>query len=122
MALFVLDQALLKPAGAPRIAFLYRTLRALDAELREHGGQLIVRRGDPVNVLPKVVRESDATSVHISADFGPYGRRRDEAVDDALGEVPLVRTGSPYAVAPGRGDQGRRRGVQGLHAVLPGPG
>jgi deoxyribodipyrimidine photo-lyase len=40
--------------------------------------------------------------VHVSADFGPYGHRRDEAVADALGSVPLVRTGSPYAIRPGR--------------------
>jgi deoxyribodipyrimidine photo-lyase len=40
--------------------------------------------------------------VHVSADFGPYGARRDHAVEQALGEVPFVRTGSPYAVSPGR--------------------
>ena len=80
VALFVLDPALLKPAGAPRIAYLYRALRALDADLRTHGGRLTVRRGDPVNAVPKVVREAGADSVHVSADFGPVraqaGRRR----------------------------------------------
>jgi deoxyribodipyrimidine photo-lyase len=105
-ALFVLDDELRKPSGAPRIAFLYRTLRALDAQLREHGGGLVVRRGRPENVVPAVARETGASSVHISADFGPYGRARDERVDDALGDVPLVRTGSPYAVAPGRVTKG----------------
>ena len=40
--------------------------------------------------------------MHVSADAGPYGRRRDDAVERALGDVPLVRTGSPYAVTPGR--------------------
>ena len=102
VALFVLDPALLKPAGAPRVAVLYRTLRALDDELRRKDGRLVVRRGDPVNVVPKVAREAEAGTVHISADYGPYGRRRDEAVEAALGDVALTRTGSPYAVAPGR--------------------
>jgi deoxyribodipyrimidine photo-lyase len=101
VALFVLDPALLTPAGAPRIAFLYRTLRALDADLREHGGALVLRRGRPENVVPRVVRETGAGSVHASADFGPYGSRRDDEVERRLGDVPLVRTGSPYAVAPG---------------------
>jgi deoxyribodipyrimidine photo-lyase len=100
--LFVLDPALLEPAGAPRIAFLYRTLRALGEDLREHGGALIVRRGAPDDVVPQVARELEASAVHISADFNPYGRRRDDAVAAALGDVPLVRTGSPYAVSPGR--------------------
>ena len=41
--------------------------------------------------------------MHVAADFGPYGRERDERVASALpGGVELVRTGSPYAVAPGR--------------------
>ena len=102
VALFVLDPKLLKPAGAPRVAFLYRTLRALDAELREHGGALTVRRGDPTRVVPAVVRDAGAESVHVSADFNPYGSARDVAVERALGDVPLVRTGSPYAVSPGR--------------------
>src|ERR1700754_4483648 len=70
IALFVLDPILLKPAGAPRVAFMYRTLRVLDADLREHGGRLIVRRGDPAKVLPRVVKDAEAKSVHISADFG----------------------------------------------------
>ena len=37
----------------------------------------------------------------LTIDFGPYGRARDRAVEAAL-DVPLARTGSPYAVAPGR--------------------
>ena len=104
LALFVLDAALLGPAGAPRTTFLFRCLRELDAAL---DGRLLVVHGDPVDVLPRVAASVGAASVHVSADFGPYGSRRDTAVADALGSaveggVELVRTGSPYAVAPGR--------------------
>jgi deoxyribodipyrimidine photo-lyase len=105
VALFVLDDELRKPSGAPRIAFMYRTLRTLDEQLREHGGGLVVRQGRPENVVPAVAKEVSASSVHISADFGPYGKARDERVEDALA-VPLVRTGSPYAVSPGRVTKG----------------
>ena len=106
VGLFVLDDALCRPSGAPRIAFLYRTLRALDEQLRAHGGALTVRLGKPENVVPAVAREGGASSVHISADFAPYGAARDERVAAALGDTPLVRTGSPYAVAPGRVTKG----------------
>jgi deoxyribodipyrimidine photo-lyase len=102
VALFVLDDSLRRPSGAPRLAFLYRSLRELDAELRQHGGALVVRRGKPENVVPAVAKEAGAAGVHVSADFGPYGAQRDERVAEALGGVPLVRTGSAYAVAPGR--------------------
>jgi deoxyribodipyrimidine photo-lyase len=101
LALFVLDPALIRPSGGARLTFLYRALRSLDEAL---GGRLLVVRGDPADVVPRVAAAFEAASVHIAADFGPYGRRRDEAVDKALADAgrELVRTGSPYAVAPGR--------------------
>ncbi|MGE3664672.1 MAG: deoxyribodipyrimidine photo-lyase [Pseudonocardia sp.] len=101
LALFVLDEALLGPSGAARKTFLYRNLRALDEAL---GGRLLVVRGDPVDSVPRVAAAVGAATVHVAADFGPYGARRDHAVGKALAADgrELVRTGSPYAVAPGR--------------------
>jgi deoxyribodipyrimidine photo-lyase len=100
LPLFVLDDVLRRPSGAPRLAFLYRSLRVLDDAL---GGRLVVLCGRPENVVPRVARQVEASSVHVAADFGPYGRERDERVEAALpAGVSLVRTGSPYAVAPGR--------------------
>ncbi len=97
--LFVVDPALWGPAGDPRRAWLVRSLRALDEAV---GGGLVIRTGDPVDVVAAVARDAGAGAVHVTADNGPYGRRRDRAVEDALGEdVALVRTGTPYAVGPG---------------------
>ncbi len=96
--LFVLDPLLWNQAGTPRRDRLVASLRSLSDSL---DGRLVVRRGDPATVVPALAAEVEATSVHISADYGPYGRRRDLAVEQALG-CPLVATGSPYAVAPGR--------------------
>ncbi|MGL5809199.1 MAG: cryptochrome/photolyase family protein [Nocardioides sp.] len=103
-ALFVIDPALWKHAGEPRRAYLSASLRDLDTQL---GGRLVVRTGHPVEVVPAVAREVAASAVHISADYAPYGVRRDREVGRALGGVGadgvrLVATGSPYAVAPGR--------------------
>ncbi|NNU28808.1 cryptochrome/photolyase family protein [Isoptericola sediminis] len=101
VGLYVLDDVLWRRAGANRLAYLRESLRALDEAC---GGRLVVRRGDPVDVVPRVVREAGAAEVHAAAGYEPYGRRRDDEVAAALDGpgVPLVRTGSPYAVAPGR--------------------
>jgi deoxyribodipyrimidine photo-lyase len=101
LPLFVLDPALWGPAGPSRRAYLCASLRALDASLRGH---LSVVRGDPVRRVVLAAREIGAQRVHVAADHGPYGHRRDQAVEAALAEhgIELVRTGSPYAVAPGR--------------------
>jgi deoxyribodipyrimidine photo-lyase len=96
---FVFDDRLYGPSGDPRRRFLHDCLAELDAAM---DGALVRRHGDPTAVLPQLAGEVGATSVHVTADAGPYGRRRDQAVEQALGDVPLVRTGSPYAVAPGR--------------------
>jgi deoxyribodipyrimidine photo-lyase len=101
LGVFVLDEDLLRPAGEVRLAFMYECLRALDEQL---SGRLLVTSGRPADVLPDVAAAIGATSVHVSADCGPYGRARDEAVEQALAarDMELVRTGSPYAVTPGR--------------------
>ena len=99
LGLFVLDETLLAAAGDVRTAYLYRCLRALDEQL---DGRLLVVRGTPADVVPRIAAAVGATSVHVSADAGPYGRTRDEKVRAALGDVELVESGSPYAVTPGR--------------------
>lgn len=104
LPVFVLDPALIRPAGGPRLAMLYRTLRVLDDQLRERGGRLTVRNGDPSDEIIDLAAAVGAGSVHIAADFGPYGTIRDDTVAERLAArgIPLVRTGSAYAVTPGR--------------------
>ncbi|RZK70263.1 MAG: deoxyribodipyrimidine photo-lyase, partial [Rhodococcus sp. (in: high G+C Gram-positive bacteria)] len=95
LGLFVLDDRLLTTSGGARRDFLFRSLAALDDQL---DGRLLVVKGDPVDVVPRVAEKVSAEEVHVSADYGPYGRERDAAVAE---HVELVATGSPYAVAPG---------------------
>ncbi|MFK4086864.1 cryptochrome/photolyase family protein [Kribbella sp. NPDC020789] len=105
LGLFVLDPLLWKRSGDRRRDRLASSLRALS---RQMGGRLVVRSGDPVTVVPQVADEVDAVSVHVSADYAPYGSGRDQEVEASL-KCPLVATGSPYAIAPGRirNQQGR---------------
>ena len=104
LPLFVLDPVLLRSAGQARKAWLLAALHALDSDIKEAGGPgLSFVRGKPVDAVPRVAKAAQARTVHISADFAPYGRARDDAVQQVLGgsEIELRRTGSPYAVAPG---------------------
>ncbi|MDI2132794.1 cryptochrome/photolyase family protein [Yinghuangia seranimata] len=104
LPVFVVDPALWRPAGNARQAYLVRSLRALDDALRERGGALVLRHGAPAQEIARLAAEVGADEVHAAADFGPYGRERDAEVEEALAPAGarLVRTGSPYAVAPGR--------------------
>lgn len=100
LPLFVVDPALWGPAGGNRRRFLVGCLEALAGDV---GGAFVVRSGDPAEVVPAVAREVGAAAVVAAADFGPYGHRRDEEVESALGRVDVTfeRIGSSYAVDPG---------------------
>ena len=100
LPLFVHDDRLRGPSGGPRLAFLSGCLTALDESL---DGRLVCRTGDPATVVRDVAREHEAAAVYCAEDFGPYGTKRDDAVEQALAadERELRRLGSPYAVPPG---------------------
>lgn len=100
LPVFVPDPALLRRAGT-RAGRLFASLAALSADT---DGALVVRSGDPAEVIPALARQLGADHVHISRESTPYGRRRDDRVRTALDADgrQLVETGSPYAVGPGR--------------------
>jgi deoxyribodipyrimidine photo-lyase len=112
---FCLDPAILSSdiagdAAKGRVAFLFDGLRRLDADLRARGSRLIVRQGDPVEELARLVAESGAVAVFAEEDYWPYGRQRDARAAAALPlhlaggltihppEAVLKPDGSPYTV------------------------
>ncbi|CAN7574584.1 deoxyribodipyrimidine photo-lyase [Terrabacter sp. LjRoot27] len=100
LPVFVLDPRLLE-TDTPRTRRLLASLASLSKDTR---GALVVRRGDPVDVIPELAAQVGAQQVHVSRETTPYGRRRDDAVEKALADDgrELVATGTPYAVGPGR--------------------
>lgn len=94
---FILDEKLISQTGTKRLAYLAASLHSLDESL---GNKLHVMVGDQVEVLSDLKKRYGATQVHISQEYEPYGVARDARVEKA--GIELIRTGSPYAVAPGR--------------------
>ena len=103
LACYVLDPRLQASSGSRRLQYLYDALRDLRDGL---DGRLLVTRGDPKSRIPALAKAIGAASVHVTGDYTPFGRRRDEQVRQALGDVELVATGSPYLVSPGRVTKG----------------
>jgi deoxyribodipyrimidine photo-lyase len=115
--LFVLDDRLLRGrfASAGRTAWMLGCLQALDGELRERGGRLVVRRGRPETEVRRVAGEVRARTVHVSDDVTGFARGRDARVEAALArdgvalcrhpglyvaDLPAITTqaGGPYTV------------------------
>ena len=98
---FILDKKLINESGNKRLAYLGQSLHALDDSL---DNKLHVIVGDQVEVLRDLCEKHNAKSIHISQEFEPYGAARDVRVEKELSGdgIELIRTGSPYAVSPGR--------------------
>jgi deoxyribodipyrimidine photo-lyase len=94
---FILDKQQIAEAGSKLLAYMSNSLRALDESL---GNRLHIIEGDQVEVLKELIALYDVKEVHISTEYERYGAERDARVEAA--GISLVRTGSPYAVAPGR--------------------
>jgi deoxyribodipyrimidine photo-lyase len=114
--LFVLDPAAQSSryhgSAQRRMQFLLAGLGALDAELRRRGTALLVRRGDPFEVLHELSAQVGATAVVAERDHSPFVKRRDDAIASAL---PLHLVGSPAIRVPGEvlKDDGRPYAVFG---------
>jgi deoxyribodipyrimidine photo-lyase len=80
---FVLDPALLasERAGAPRVRFLLDCLARLAADLEARGSRLVVRRGEPVRELARVLDESGAELLVWNRDYSPFAKARDARVE-----------------------------------------
>ena len=89
---FVFDRALLlhPETGSGRVRFMLSCLASLDEDLRSRGGRLILREGNPVEVLPALVKETQADGIYSYIDFERiYGRVRDANLNRALAQENL---------------------------------
>ncbi|QUH02522.1 deoxyribodipyrimidine photo-lyase [Saccharopolyspora erythraea] len=113
--LFVLDEEIWRSrfASARRTRFLDESLTDLDANLRELGARLVLRRGALVDEVCRIAEEVDAAEVHISADVSGYAMRRQARLAEALSAQrrelrchdEVVTVVAPGRVTPGGADK-----------------
>ena len=60
--------------GAARQEFLCGSLASLNRNLESRGGRLIIRHGDAVDALDRLVRDTGATAIYFNRDPDPFGR------------------------------------------------
>jgi deoxyribodipyrimidine photo-lyase len=89
---FVFDTEILDPLPRRdrRVEFIHDSLRELDATLRTHGGQLLVRHGWALDELVRLAGELGVQAVYANHDDEPDALARDAAVRGALGEAGVA--------------------------------
>lgn len=91
---FVLDPWFLSPdpsapspgstrVGVNRIRFLLQSLNNLDARLQERGSRLLLFKGDPVSVIPDLLKKWNIKRLCFEFDTEPYAQTRDKSVKEA---------------------------------------
>lgn len=83
---FVFDRTILDilPRTDRRVEFILRAVEELDGALREKGGGLIVRHGDPVDLIPQLADELGVATVYSNRDYEPAAIARDREVSRRL--------------------------------------
>jgi deoxyribodipyrimidine photo-lyase len=76
-------------ASPRRAAFFCAAVGALDAELRERGSGLVVRRGKPGSAIAKIAREVDAAGAAWSASYDFVGMESDRQLQAELEDSAL---------------------------------
>lgn len=101
--------------GSIRQEFLCGCLESLGKNLDTIGGRLIFRKGDAVEELKKLIRETGAVAIHTNADPDPFGKSVEKKLgaaceelgvgfhlhDDVSLHTPgqiLTQSGDPYRV------------------------
>ena len=100
VALFVLDPRLMASAGPFRRAQLIANLVALDQSLTDAGGRLLIRHGDPAQMVARQVERLGVAAVYWNTDVSPFSARRDAQVRAALSDHVEVTTQSGTFVLP----------------------
>jgi len=72
-----------RPGGASRW-WLYHSLSEIGQRIREQGGDLLLKHGDPVSIITELALEVGASAVYWSRAVEPHCRRDEAALASAL--------------------------------------
>ena len=83
---FVFDPALLRKLEPSdrRLSFIHASLENLQAKLAEQGSSLVVKIGDPKEIIPSLAKGLGCSLVCTGKDYEPFAKARDAAVAKSL--------------------------------------
>lgn len=77
-----------------RVLFIYKEVASLKQKYLEFGSDLLVYTGDPIDIIPKICQELNATTVIANRDYEPKALNRDRTVYDALKAISIEFKGA----------------------------
>lgn len=76
---FIFDEYILEnlPDRNLRLGFIIEALKKLKTDLRKLGSDLLVLKGRPSDLIPKIAHRNRVDAVYVNKAYSAYGRRRD---------------------------------------------
>ena len=92
--IFIFDEkiTLNLPKNDTRINFIYKNLKKLDDLLfKKFNSKLQVFKGDPIDIINRIVKEYNVKEVYMNHDYEPYAIKRDSLICKNLNsnKIPL---------------------------------
>ncbi len=84
---FIFDEIILDKLhnkNDARVTMIMESLKEIEHELKKHGSSLIVRFGNPVLEIPKLVAEFKIDALFFNRDYEPYAKKRDGEIEKTL--------------------------------------
>jgi deoxyribodipyrimidine photo-lyase len=78
---FIYDKKIIDklPPEDRRITFIQQSLEYLDKMLAPTA-QVIIRYGDPLEEIPKIIKKTKANKLYFNEDYEPYAKKRDKEI------------------------------------------
>lgn len=108
---YVIDNNYFETAdlGYPRVKFWRDSLENFRKNLQKDGKNLVIRKGDAIEQLEKLIERTDADKLYFNKDYSKYSRKRDQKARELEVEIEefkditmfekeeiLTNDGSPY--------------------------
>lgn len=84
---FVFDSLILgklKNKEDKRLTFIIDSLKEIETQVQKKGSSILIRYGDPVEIIPTLAMELEVKNVFCNRDYEPYAKERDTKVGKKL--------------------------------------
>lgn len=85
-AIFIFDKNILDklPKNDQRVLFIHQEIKRLKDEYQQLGSDIKVFFGNPLEILPRIVKEHGIAKVFTNRDYEPYALERDASIFESL--------------------------------------
>ncbi|WP_066630410.1 cryptochrome/photolyase family protein [Labilibacter marinus] len=84
LLLFIFDENIVNqlPENDSRISFIYQQLERIHLELRSQNRSLLIKKGNPLDIISCLLQEYNVPSIFANEDYEPYAIKRDNEISE----------------------------------------